>query len=239
MKFLHRRTFDNLQFINKCNLVIYIFTCSILAACSTQSSQATPQLINVFVSSAAYPWVNGFYDCSSPSTVINLSDPLSADIIVRLGEPEQLTTPAFQISTEEILIIVHPQSNVTSLTGEQVRSLFLGQISNWTEVGGADLPVNVWAFSNDEDMQEIFDKIVMNGQPVTSLARLATSADGMLKGVKENPGSIGLLTRHLLSGDVKEVYSVGSVPVLAITKSEPLGGVKELIDCLQKKPYQL
>jgi phosphate transport system substrate-binding protein len=123
---------------------------------------------------------------------------------------------------------------VDSLTLNQVRSIFLGQTANWKEVGGNDLPLQVWTFSPDEDVQGIFDKTVMNGEPVTSLARLATSALNMLKDVGTTPGSIGLLPRHLLAGAVKDVYTVGTTPVLAITKSEPQGVVRELIRCLQE-----
>jgi hypothetical protein len=207
---------------------------SLLTACGAPTPQPTPQLINVYVSSAAYPWINGFYNCSSTSAVINLSDPGSADITLRLGEPDHLTTPAYQISVEDILVIAHPQSGVGSLTLDQVRSIFLGQTANWKEVGGNDLPVQVWTFSPDEDVQGIFSKTVMNGEPVTSLARLATSALNMLKDVGTTPGSIGLLPRHLMAGEVKDVYTAGTAPVLAITKSEPQGVVQELIRCLQE-----
>ncbi len=206
----------------------------LLTACATPTPQPTPQLINVYASSAAYPWINGVYDCSSTFATINLSDPGSADITLRLGEPDYLTTPAYQISVEDILVIAHTQSGVDSLTLNQVRSIFLGQTANWKEVGGNDLPVQVWTFSPDEDVQGIFDKTVMNGEPVTSLARLATSALNMLKDVGTTPGSIGLLPRHLLAGAVKDVYTVGTTPVLAITKSEPQGVVRELIRCLQE-----
>jgi hypothetical protein len=39
---------------------------------------------------------------------------------------------------------------------------------------------------------------------------------------------------HWIAGDVREVYSVAKVPVLALTQSEPQGVVKSLLACLQK-----
>ena len=46
--------------------------------------------------------------------------------------------------------------------------------------------------------------------------------------------TVGILPRHWKVGDVREVYSVAKVPVLAITQSEPQGAVNQLIGCLQK-----
>ena len=218
----------------KRNFAIYFLTVILLTACAAPTPQTTPRLINVYISSGAFPWVSRFYNCASSFAVINLSDPQSADIILRLGEPDQLTTPAFQISTEDLLVIANPQTGTGSLNLDQVRALFLGQTANWKDLGGKDVPVHVWAYSPEEDVQGIFSKVVMNGQPVTSLARLAPSAQDMLKSVQSTPGSIGLLPRHLLSAEVKEIYTLATVPVLAITKSEPQGAIKALIGCLQE-----
>jgi hypothetical protein len=48
------------------------------------------------------------------------------------------------------------------------------------------------------------------------------------------PNAIGILPRHWKAGDTRDVYSVATVPVLALTKSEPQGVVNQLIGCLQK-----
>jgi hypothetical protein len=219
--------------MNRC-IAIFILASLSLNACTAQTPPVTPQLVNVYVSSAAYPWISAFYNCGSTSAVINLSDPQSADITLRLGIPDHLTTLAYQISTEDILVIVHPKTGLGTLTLDQVRLLFLGQVTNWKELGGFDVPVQVWSFSDDEDVQDIFSKTVMNGEPVTSLARLATSAQVMQGAIDAIPGSIGLLPRRLLEGDVKDVYTVATVPVLAITRSVPHGAIQELIGCIQK-----
>jgi ABC-type phosphate transport system substrate-binding protein len=166
--------------------------------------------------------------------VINLTDPHSADVIIRLGAPDDLTTPAFQISTEDILVITHPQAGIASLNMEQVRSIFLGQTLNWKEVGGNDLAVQVWSFSPNEDAQEIFNKVVMHGEPVTSTARLAVSSKNMAEVVKTNPGSIGVLPRRYLTDGEQNVFNSANVPVLAITQVVPIGIVNGLINCLQR-----
>ena len=213
------------------------FVFGLLVGCSTPTPQTTPQLVNVYVSSAAYPWVKDLYNCAPTSAVINLSDPLSADVTMRLGVPDHLTTPSFQISSEDVLVIVHPQNEVTSLTLDQVRSIFLGQVVNWKEVGGNDLPVHVWSFSLDEDVQGIFSHTVMNGQPITSLARLAVSGESMAAAIGTNPGSVGILPRRLMTIAVQSVFTALKAPVLIITKSTPEGAIQDLISCLQQEGH--
>ncbi len=215
--------------------VVFIF--GLLAGCSTPTPQTTPQLVNVYVSSAAYPWVNDLYNCAPTSAVINLSDPMSADVTMRIGVPDHLTTPSFQISSEDILVIVHPQNGVTSLTLDQVRSIFLGQVVNWTDVGGSDISIQVWSFSPNEDVQGIFSQAVMNGQPVTSLARLAVSAESMVKAIEKNPGTVGILPRRLMTSGVKSVFIAAKAPVLIITKSSPEEPITSLIGCLQQESH--
>jgi hypothetical protein len=219
------------------NLYKVVFVFALLAGCGTSTPQASPQLVNVYVTSAAYPWVSDLYDCASTSAAINLSGPQSAELTLRLGVPEHLTTPAFQISTEEVLVIVHPRSGVASLTLDQVRSIFLGQVINWKEIGGNDIPIQVWSFSPDEDVQVTFSQTVMDGQPITSLARLAVSGEGMAEDIGNNPGSVGILPRRLMTANIQNVFTAAKVPVLIITKSAPTGIINDLIGCLQQESH--
>ena len=81
-----------------------------------------------------------------------MDDSSVADIILRVGEPEFLASPAYQIDTEEILIVTHRQSPVQNLTLEEARALFAGQ---------GDPSVQVWVYASEEDVQEVFDQFVM------------------------------------------------------------------------------
>jgi len=210
---------------------------ALISGCSSPDPQITPQLLNVYITSAAYPLVGELYNCAPTSVAINLSDPHSADVTIRLGSSDNLATPAFQFSTEDILVIANPQTGVTFLSLDQVRSIFLGQIMDWKEVGGNDLAVQVWSLSPDEDVQSIFNRDVMNGQPISSLARLAVSGESMVEAIGSNSGSVGILPRRLINKTVQSVFNVESVPVLIITKDTPAGSLNELISCLQQENH--
>jgi hypothetical protein len=199
-----------------------LFVCS----CSTSTPSATPQLVTVFSTSATQPWLSPLYACAGSSTVISRVDDSSiADIILRVGEPEFLASPAYQIDTEDILIVTHRQSPVQNLTLEAARALFAGPEGP---------SVQVWVYASEEDVQVVFDQFVMDGRSVTPAARLAVNPQQMSDILVKEANAVGILPRHWKVGDVRDVFLVATVPVLAITQNEPEGVIKELLACLQK-----
>ena len=195
-----------------------------LFSCISTTPSITPQLITVYSTSAAQPWLPDLYSCAETSTVVSrVDEPSTADIVLRVGEPPFLNTPAFQIDTEEILIVTHRQNPVQNLTLEDARALFVGQSS-----------VQVWIYAPGEDVQDVFDQVVMGGREVISSARIAVNPQQMSDTLMNEVNTVGILPRRWKVGDVREVFSVATVPVLAITANEPQGVSKELIACLQK-----
>lgn len=199
---------------------------SFLFSCSSNPPLATPQLVTVYSTSAAQPWLPPLYECAGTSAAISrVDDSNSADIVLRVGEPEFLNSPAYQIDTEEILIVTHRQSPVQNLTLEEARALFAGQRGP---------SVQVWVYASAEDVQEVFDQVVMEGKNVTSSARIAVNPQHMSDTLVNESNTVGVLPRHWKVGDAREVFNAGTVPVLAVTNSEPQGVIQELIACLQK-----
>jgi hypothetical protein len=208
------------------DILLFLVSTFLLFSCSPDTTLITPQLVSIYSTSAAQPWLPPFYECAGTSAVLSrVDDPIVADIVLRVGEPAFLDSPAHQIDTEEILIVTHRQSPVQNLTMEEARALFAGQ--------GAS-SVQVWVYASGDDVQEIFDQVVMDGKVVSPSARLALSPQQMSDVLVNDSNAVGVLPRHWKAGDVREVFKVATVPVLAITLSEPEGAIKELIACLQR-----
>lgn len=208
---------------------VLLLAALIIFSCSPATPSATSRLVRVYSTSAAQTWLPEVYQCaeaSLPTSVISrVDDPAAAEIVLRVGEPAYLDEPAFQIDTEEILIVTHRQSPVQNLNSEDTQALFAGQ---------GDPSVQVWVYAAGADVQEVFDRVVMGDRRLTPKARLAVNPQQMSDTLINEPDAVGILPRHWKAGDVREVFSVADVPVLAITKSEPQGVIKALIACLQK-----
>lgn len=197
-----------------------------ISSCSTETPQPPPQVFTVYSTSAATPWLSDLYTCAEDIAIISrVDDPAAADITLRVGEPEYLNSPAYQIDEEEILIVTHRQSPVYNLNLEGVQRLFSGL---------GDPSVQVWVYASGEDVFEAFDQFVMKGRSVSSSATVAVNPQQMSDVLNADSNAVGILPRHWKAGDVREVYSVAKVPVLAITLSEPQGAVNQLIGCLQE-----
>jgi len=213
----------------------------LLAGCNPPMPAATPVSIAVQYSAATAPWLTGIYDCANVNVVtaeqraVEFQDPKSVDLTIRIGQPDNLDIPAYQIGSEEILVIVNPKNPVKSLTAEQVRRIFNGQTLSWQGVGGSNTQVQAWVYSSGEDIQQIFESLALDGSPVTSNARLATSPDEMALAIGNDVNAVGILTQSLKGDNVSDAFLVATVPVLALTKSAPQGAVQTLIACLQNK----
>jgi len=202
-----------------------LFTAILLFSCTTGTPLPPPQVVSVYSTSAAQPWLTKLYDCAADSSIVpNLTAPDSAEIILRIGEPKNLTAPAYQIDVEEILIVTHRESPIRDLTLEEARALFAGQ---------GDPSVQVWVYDSAEDVQEMFEQIVMAGRSVTSFARGASSPGQMSDLLNAEQDAVGILPKRWKSGDSRIVFNAGSVPVLAILKQEPQGALTQLLACLQ------
>lgn len=197
----------------------------LLFSCTPATQQTSQtQVVTVYATPAAEPWMSDLFACANDlSVVLNVSTG-SPGIILRVGEPEMLVSSAYQIDEEEILIVTHPESPVQNLSLEEAQALFAGQ---------GEPSAQVWVYSSGTDMQILFDQLVMKGRSVTSFARLAADPQEMSDVLNSESNAVGILPRHWIMGNVREVYSAGTVPVLAIVKQEPRGVVSELIACLQ------
>lgn len=154
-----------------------------------------------------------------------VDDPSAAEIALRIGEPDFLDTPAYQVDTEEILVATHRQSPLQQLAPEGARALFAGQ-------GEASL--EVWVYPEGDDIQEAFERSVMEGERIAPSARIAVHPQQMSDTLLNEPGTVGILPRRWKAEETREVLLAATVPVLAITQSEAQGVVRELIACLQK-----
>jgi DNA-binding transcriptional LysR family regulator len=212
-------------------LLLFVTACG---AAPVDNPSPTLTVIKVYATAATQSWQTELFGCATKQSVaLVLSDPGSADIVLRIGEPQNLSMPAFQLGWEEIVVIVNKAHSFAQLQTEQATQLFTGEISAWSQINPSETgPVQVWVFAPEDDTQQVFAK-TLAGKPIVSSARLATSPAEMSQAIANDPNAVGILSRHWKTGNVSDVYVAASAPVLAITRSEPQGVVKDLLACLQ------
>jgi hypothetical protein len=224
----------------KASLPFILLSSLLFASCSTSTPSPVAETITIQYTPAAEPWLAALYYCAG-STVVTADpraadflDPQATDLVIRLGQPGSLASTAYKIGSEDILVIINRQNPINTLTPDQVRGLFGGQIPTWKEINGSNAAVQVWAFGSGEDVEQLFVQKALGGSPVTSMARLATGPGEMLQAIGNDVNAVGLLTRHWKTGNVVDVFTVATVPVLALSAKEPREAVQGILACLQK-----
>ena len=198
----------------------------LLISCAPVTQASATEVVTVYATTAAQPWLTELYTCAADSAIVLNVSAESPDIYLRIGEPEEIVFPVYQIDEEEILIVAQRESLIQKLSLEEGQALFAQ--------GNSSGLVQVWVYSSDADLQRVFDQLVMKGRSVTSSARVAFSPQNMSDVLNSESTAVGILPRHWMTKNMREVFSVGFVPVLVITKQEPQGAVVDLVSCLQR-----
>lgn len=223
---------------------IFLGVLSLLTACAPAATPVPEmEIINVYATPTTQPWLTEVFACAPRGTVIRVADsPSGADISLRLGEPTLFGETAYQIDTEEIVVVVNAARPLSGLSLDQAGELFTGRVLNWNDInpewGEAHVSksgeVHVWVYASDEDIQQAFERSVLEGRPITSHARLAVSPQQMSDEVANDESAVGFISRRWLTTSVFEEAAIPDVPVLAMVMEEPQGGVEMIIACLQK-----
>ncbi len=209
---------------------LFLAVVLLLSACASPVASpetATPQVVSVYASAATQPWLPDLYGCAEQAAVVVrlVVSPAEAEIRLRVGEPENLSSLAYQLGSEELLVVTHRESPVQNLTEEQARALFAqGQAG-----------VQVWVYASGEDVQDVFERQLMNGSGISSLARLAANPQQMADTLNVEKDAVGVLPRHWKVGPARDVFVLPGVPVLALTNDAPNEIVQALLACVQKK----
>ena len=115
------------------------------------------------------------------------------------------------LAYDGIAIIVHPDNAVEDLTVEQIASIYTGEITNWSEVGGADAPIVLIGREAGSGTRDGFESITKTkdsckyGQELTSTGDVITTVGG-------NPNAIGYASLASVKDSVKALKVGGVTP---------------------------
>ena len=91
------------------------------------------------------------------------------------------------LATDALVFMVNEDNPVDSLTTEQLRGIYSGEITNWSEVGGADLDIVPFQRNAESGSQVLMEKLVMDGTEMTEPPEgyMIASMVGLMDAVKE------------------------------------------------------
>lgn len=171
-----------------------------------------------------------------------------------LKEEEKTKYPdlvTHQIAIDGIAIITNSKNPIPSLTLEQVKKIYDGNITNWKDVGGKDAAIVVVGRDSASGTREYFHSDVMKKADFVR-TQLEKNSNGAVKQtVEQTADAIGYVGLGYIDDSVhavpiavdgkNEVPSIENVksgaypisrPLLILTKGQPSGDAAEFIDFL-------
>jgi phosphate transport system substrate-binding protein len=129
----------------------------------------------------------------------------------------------FTIAYDGIAIVTHPDLELPSLTIEQVKAIFAGEITNYSEVGGPDADIVVVSREEGSGTRAAFEELVMETGDeetvITENALLQQSNGQVRTTVSTTPDSVGFLSFGFLDESVNAVAIDGVEPTVENVKS--------------------
>jgi len=110
---------------------------------------------------------------------------------------------AHVVAMDGVCVVVHPSNPVKKLTTEQVRDIYLGKITNWKQLGGADRKIVVISRDTSSGTFETFHKLVMKKKEMGSHVEYVNSNPQAHARVKTTVGGIGYVGIGFLDAHVK------------------------------------
>lgn len=96
------------------------------------------------------------------------------------------------IAVDGLTVIVHPSNPISQVTMDQLRSIYTGEITNWSQLGGADLPITFVTRAEGSGSRFVFEDRIFDGE-VTAASNQIEAADNSALStlVNDTPGAIG------------------------------------------------
>ena len=108
--------------------------------------------------------------------------------------------------------IVNPdvaEAGVTDLTKDQLISIFTGETTNWSEVGGPDEDIVLITRPESSGTRATFEKYALDGNKEASNTSMETDDPGvLLQNVRDTKGAIGYVALSYLTGEDTGVSTV-------------------------------
>lgn len=186
-------------------LAALTFAALVLPSFAAQAARADVTTLTVAGSTALLPLLRAsaeLYQSRRPQTQINVSGGGSAAGVsevaagsIDLGMSD---TPAtgfpnlvdHQICVVGFTVLVNPGVGVSTVSTAQLRDIFAGKLTNWKELGGADLKIVVIDRPRGSATRLALQRSIMGATPIADSGSVEDATAPLLGDVRSTPGAI-------------------------------------------------
>ncbi|MCL2759732.1 MAG: phosphate ABC transporter substrate-binding protein [Treponema sp.] len=217
-------------------MAVLVLPCA-FAGGGNEQPAAAPYTIEVGGSTSVTPLMELFaaeYAKVKPNVKININGTGSGDginnagVLYQIGMSSRELTPAEQgrglkvevVAIDGIAVIVNRNNPVSNLTVEQIRDIYTGVITDWSQVGGTRGAIAVISREEGSGTRGAFEELVGFQGRLRAGANESTSTGAIKASIVQNPNAIG----YISLGSVDETTKTMSVGGVAPSTENVLGG---------------
>ena len=126
------------------------------------------------------------------------------------------------LALDAFVFVVNEDNPVDSITVEEARKIYSGQITNWSQLGGEDRPIIPLQRNPEAGSQSLMEKLVMQGTPMLEPQKeyIADSMGELMefvRGYDDSPGAIGYSVYYY----AREMRAAQGLKLLRVDGVEP------------------
>lgn len=95
------------------------------------------------------------------------------------------------VAKDGVAFYVHESNPLSSLTVEQLRDIYLGDITNWKQLGGPDSPIVVYSRENSSGTYVFVKDNLLKGEDFTAAAQTLPGTAAVVNAVSKQKNGIG------------------------------------------------
>lgn len=115
------------------------------------------------------------------------------------------------VANDGVCIVVHPSNPIKALTTEQVRDIYMGNITNWNQLGGPNMRIIPVSRDTASGTYETFEDLVMAKKPMAANVEYVSSNPQAQARAKTTRGAIAYAGLGFIEG-VKTLEIDGIAP---------------------------
>jgi phosphate transport system substrate-binding protein len=179
-----------------------------------RTDDGTLEAVEVFAHGSS----TAFADLASGQCDIGMSSRrIHEDEVHKLSSFGDLSSAASEqvIALDGIAVIVNPHNGLSSLTKTQIADVFAGRVRNWSELGGPNLPIALYARDDKSGTYDSFKHMVLGDRPLSPDTKRFESSEELSDGVAADARAIGFIgLPYVRSAKAVMVQEAGSLPLL-------------------------
>ncbi len=154
---------------------------------------------------------------SGQASIWASSRPVRSSEVAAMKDQADLTSLDSEhvIAIDGLAVLVHPSNPVSSMSMDTLARVFSGAITNWSEIGGADRKISLYARDDRSGTWDTFKTLVLGKKyTLSGSARRYESNDQLSDDVSKDPSAIGFAGLASVRNSKLLAISDGDAPAL-------------------------